>query len=124
MAEMETAMREGVGEAAGGCWILGMGGHGDMTLGDLSLRETAGRGFWMKRNQIGLGEVLGPDDFVLVDWDGQQIAGSGGRPSAWPVPFGTFFAPTHVAGGGSHPAFRVHRCSAAARPSQTLTPHR
>jgi L-fuculose-phosphate aldolase len=72
-------------DLARACRILEMEGHGDMTLGHLSLRDPAGRGFWMKRNRIGLGEVLGPDDFVLVDWDGQQIAGSGGRHSEWPI---------------------------------------
>lgn len=67
------------------CRILELEGHGDMTLGHLSLRDPDGRGFWMKRNRIGLGEVLGPDDFVLVDWDGNQIAGSGTRHSEWPI---------------------------------------
>jgi ribulose-5-phosphate 4-epimerase/fuculose-1-phosphate aldolase len=62
-----------------------MEGHGDMTLGHLSLRDPEGRGFWLKRNRIGLGEALGADDFVLVDWDGRQIAGSGGRHSEWPI---------------------------------------
>jgi len=62
-----------------------MEGHGDMTLGHLSVRESSGRGFWMKRNQIGLGEVLGAEDFVLVDWDGRQTAGRGGRHSEWPI---------------------------------------
>ena len=56
-----------------------------MTLGHLSLRDPSGRGFWLKRNRIGLGEVLGPADFVLVDWDGQQIEGTGGRHSEWPI---------------------------------------
>jgi len=72
-------------DLARACRILEMEGHGDMTLGHLSLRDPAGRGFWMKRNRIGLGEVLGPDDFVLVDWDGQKIAGTGGRHSEWPI---------------------------------------
>ena len=72
-------------DLARACRILEMEGHGDMTLGHLSLRDPAGRGFWMKRNRIGLGEVLGPDDFVLVDWDGEKIAGSGGRHSEWPI---------------------------------------
>jgi L-fuculose-phosphate aldolase len=72
-------------ELARACRILEMEGHGDMTLGHLSLRDPTGRGFWMKRNRIGLGEVLGPDDFVLVDWDGRQIAGTGGRHSEWPI---------------------------------------
>jgi L-fuculose-phosphate aldolase len=82
---MDAATRESLEEAARACRILDMEGHGDMTLGHLSVRETNGRGFWMKRNQISLGEVLGVEDFVLVDWDGQQISGSGGRHSEWPI---------------------------------------
>src|ERR1700686_5456817 len=85
LSDMDTATREQLTGAARACRVLDMEGHGDMTLGHLSVRETAGRGFWMKRNQIGLGEVLGADDFVLVDWDGQQIAGSSGRHSEWPI---------------------------------------
>ena len=42
------------------CRILEMEGHGDMTLGHVSVRDPDGRGFWLKRNRIGLGEVLGP----------------------------------------------------------------
>ena len=83
--DIDAATRESLTEAARACRILDMEGHGDMTLGHLSVRETNGRGFWMKRNQIGLGEVLGVDDFVLVDWDGQKIAGGGGRHSEWPI---------------------------------------
>jgi L-fuculose-phosphate aldolase len=84
-AGMDSATRGLLTEAARACRILDMEGHGDMTLGHLSVRDAGGSGFWMKRNQIGLGEVLGPDDFVLVDWDGRQIAGSGGRHSEWPI---------------------------------------
>ena len=82
---MDQDTRERLNSAARACRILDMEGHGDMTLGHLSMRAADGPGFWMKRNRIGLGEVLGPDDFVLVDWDGNQIAGSGGRHSEWPI---------------------------------------
>jgi L-fuculose-phosphate aldolase len=85
LADLEVGTRERLTEAARACRILEMEGHGDMTLGHLSVRESDGRGFWMKRNRIGLGEVTGPDDFVLVDWDGRQVAGSGGRHSEWPI---------------------------------------
>jgi L-fuculose-phosphate aldolase len=78
-------LRQTLDELARACRILEMEGHGDMTLGHLSLRDGEGRGFWVKRNRIGLGEVLGADDFVLVDWDGRQLAGSGGRHSEWPI---------------------------------------
>jgi L-fuculose-phosphate aldolase len=80
-----TDLEKSLDDLARACRILEMEGHGDMTLGHLSLRDSAGRGFWLKRNRIALGEVRGADDFVLVDWDGQQLAGSGGRHSEWPI---------------------------------------
>ena len=80
-----TELRRNLDELARACRILEMEGHGDMTLGHLSLRDPGGRGFWLKRNRIGLGEMLGADDFVLVDWDGRQLAGSRGRHSEWPI---------------------------------------
>jgi L-fuculose-phosphate aldolase len=83
--ELATDLRHELEELARACRILEMEGHGDMTLGHLSLRDPQGRGFWLKRNRIGLGEVLGAGDFVLVDWSGQQLAGSGGRHSEWPI---------------------------------------
>lgn len=67
------------------CRILEMEGHGDMTLGHVSLRDPHGRGFWLKRNRVGLGEVLGPQDFILVDFQGRQLEGDGGRHSEWPI---------------------------------------
>jgi ribulose-5-phosphate 4-epimerase/fuculose-1-phosphate aldolase len=83
--EAGTELHDALTDLARACRILEMEGHGDMTLGHLSLRDTQGRGFWLKRNRIGLGEVLGPEDFVLLDWDGRQLAGSGGRHSEWPI---------------------------------------
>jgi len=85
MTVLDNDLRDSLEELARACRILEMEGHGDMTLGHLSLRDPTGRGFWLKRNRIGLGEVLGADDFVLVDWDGRQLAGSGGRHSEWPI---------------------------------------
>jgi L-fuculose-phosphate aldolase len=80
-----AALRTSLTDLARACRILEMEGHGDMTLGHLSLRDPEGRGFWMKRSKIGLGEVLGPDDFVLLDWNGRQLAGSGQSHSEWPI---------------------------------------
>jgi L-fuculose-phosphate aldolase len=120
-AEMDAATRELLTEAARACRILDMEGHGDMTLGHLSVRETAGRGFWMKRNQIGLGEVLGPGDFVLVDWDGQKIAGSGGRHSEWPIHSEIFRArPDVTVVVHTHP-FHASVFSASTEPLQPYT---
>ncbi len=74
-----------LGKLARACQILEMEGHGDFSLGHLSLRDPAGRGFWLKRNRYGLGEITGPDDFVLVDMDGNKLAGEGGLHSEWPI---------------------------------------
>lgn len=81
----QKPLSEALAECARACRVLEIEGHGEMTLGHLSLRDPEGRGFWMKRNRIGLGEVLGPDDFVLVDWDGNKLSGNGGRHSEWPI---------------------------------------
>ena len=70
---------------ANACRILEKEGHGDMTLGHVSLRDPQGRGFWLKRNRAGLGEIRGPQDFVLVSFSGEKLAGDGGRHSEWPI---------------------------------------
>ena len=120
-AEMDTATRESLADAARACRILEMEGHGDMTLGHLSVREAAGRGFWMKRNQIGLGEVLSADDFVLVDWNGHQIAGTGGRHSEWPIHSEIYRArPDVTVVVHSHP-FYASVFSAATEPLEPYT---
>jgi L-fuculose-phosphate aldolase len=67
------------------CRILEKEGHGDMSLGHLSLRDPEGRGFWLKRNRASLGEIRGPQDFVLVSFSGEKLAGEGGRHSEWPI---------------------------------------
>jgi L-fuculose-phosphate aldolase len=120
-ADLDRVMQDQLIETARACRILDMEGHGDMTLGHLSLRENSGRGFWMKRNQIGLGEVLGGDDFVLVDWDGQQIAGSGGRHSEWPIHSEIFRARSDVNVVVHTHSFYASVFSAATEPLQPYT---
>lgn len=121
LADVDVEMRECLVEAARACRILEMEGHGDMTLGHLSVRELTGRGFWMKRNQIGLGEVVGIDDFGLVDWDGRQISGSGGRHSEWPIHSEIFRARSDVnVVVHSHPLY-ASIFSAADEPLQPYT---
>ena len=71
--------------------ILALNGHVNMSLGHMSLRDPEGRGFWLKRSGLGFEEV-GKNDFVLLDFDGQHIAGSGGRHSEWPIHAGIFKA--------------------------------
>jgi L-fuculose-phosphate aldolase len=72
-------------EAAAGCRVLHAEGHADMTLGHLSFRDPQGRGVWMKRSGIGLGEVSGPADFILLGFDGKRLAGEGRIHKEWPI---------------------------------------
>lgn len=85
MQVLQSSLSNALNNCARACRILEMEGHGDMVLGHLSLRDPDGRGFWMKRSRAGLGEILGPNDFVLIDWDGNQISGSGSHHSEWPI---------------------------------------
>lgn len=82
---MDPELQSQLDKLAQGCRILEMEGHGDMTLGHLSLRDPAHRGFWLKRNAFGLGEIQDANDFVLVDHEGRQLAGEGARHSEWPI---------------------------------------
>lgn len=76
---------DALNELARACRILELEGHGDFTLGHAALRDPAGHGIWMKRNAFGLGEIMSADDFVLVSWSGEKLAGEGGRHSEWPI---------------------------------------
>lgn len=89
---IEPELQLQLDKLARACRILEMEGHGDMTLGHLSLRDPAGRGFWFKRNARGLGEILDASDFVLVNHEGRQLAGKGGRHSEWPIHSGILLA--------------------------------
>ena len=82
---MPESLSAALTELAYGCRILHMEGHADMTLGHLSLRDPAGRGVWLKRSGIGLGEVQGVEDFVLIDFSGQRLAGEGRLHKDWPI---------------------------------------
>ena len=82
---MQSRPDEKLNDLARACRILEMEGHGDFSLGHLSLRDPSGRGFWLKRNRYGLGEITSPDDFVLVDMKGVKLEGEGGMHSEWPI---------------------------------------
>jgi L-fuculose-phosphate aldolase len=93
-------------EAAAGCRVLHTEGHADMTLGHLSFRDRDGRGVWMKRSGIGLGEVSGPADFVLLDFSGKRLAGEGRIHKEWPIHTEVMkLRPDVKAVGHSHPFF-------------------
>lgn len=82
---MNDSLYQQLAETAAGCRVLHVEGHADMTPGHLSPRDPEGRGVWMKRSGIGLGEVAGPEDFVLLDFDRQRLEGNGRIHKEWPI---------------------------------------
>ncbi len=82
----------GLDELVLGHRILSMEGHDELTLGHLSWRAPDGRGFWIKRHSIAMGEIMGHDDLVLVSFDGEKLEGHGNRHSEWPIHAGIFLA--------------------------------
>lgn len=82
---IDNTLKADLEELAQACRILEMEGHSDMTLGHMSLRDPAGRGVWLKRAGISLGEVMDVEDFVLIDFDGHKLAGSGRVHKEWPI---------------------------------------
>jgi ribulose-5-phosphate 4-epimerase/fuculose-1-phosphate aldolase len=67
-----------------GCRVLGAADQGDLIWGHVSARDPDGRGAWMKAAGLGFEEV-GPDDVVLVSWDGQVLEGQGRRHAEYPI---------------------------------------
>lgn len=67
-----------------GCRVLGAADQGDLIWGHVSARDPEGRGAWMKASGLGFEEV-GPDEVVLVSWDGAVLAGSGRRHAEYPI---------------------------------------
>ena len=91
-------------ELAYGCRILHMEGHADMTLGHLSLRDPDGRGVWLKRSGIGLGEVRDGGDFALIDFSGKRLSGDGRLHKEWPIHTEIIRRrPDVIVAGHSHP---------------------
>ncbi len=70
---------------AQGCRILAMEGHGDVIWGHMSLRDpTNTDNFWMKANAVGLEEITA-DDLVLLDYEGERVAGMRQRHNEFPI---------------------------------------
>jgi len=106
---MDTAapaadIAQGLDDLARGYRICAANGHSEGTLGHLSWRDPAGRGLWIKRQEVGLDEVQ-PEDLHLVDWDGKVLEGSTGhRHSEWPIHAAIYKARADVhAVGHTHP---------------------
>ncbi|MFT4210903.1 MAG: class II aldolase/adducin family protein [Microbacterium sp.] len=73
-----------VEKVVAGCRVLGAGDYGDPVWGHVSLRDPAARGLWMKAGPRGFDEV-GAADVVLIDLDGDRLAGEGSVPFEYPI---------------------------------------
>jgi len=83
--DMTAELRAELDELARACRVFELEGHGDRVVGHMAMRDPEGRGFWMKRAGIALGEVYDARDFVLLDFDGKQLAGAGRHHGEWPI---------------------------------------
>ena len=82
---MSPALMDDLDELAVACRVLEMEGHGSRMLGHMALRDPDGRGLWLKRAGLALGEVHDRRDFILIGFDGKQPFGDGKRHSEWPI---------------------------------------
>jgi L-ribulose-5-phosphate 4-epimerase len=81
---MKSVVRELREEVALGCRILGLEDQGDFVWGHVSARDPSGRGVWMKASTLGF-EEIGPDQVILVSWDGEVFEGEGRRHAEYPI---------------------------------------
>jgi L-ribulose-5-phosphate 4-epimerase len=66
------------------CEVLGWYGHQDLIWGHAAVRDTDGRGVWMKSSGFGFEEMT-TDLLVLVDESGTTLAGAGRRHVEYPI---------------------------------------
>jgi ribulose-5-phosphate 4-epimerase/fuculose-1-phosphate aldolase len=79
--EVIDELRAGV---ALGCRILALEDQGDFVWGHVSARDPEGRGVWMKASGFGFDEI-GPEQVILVSWDGEVLEGDGRRHVEYPI---------------------------------------
>ena len=78
---MTAALRA---QVALGCRILSLEDQGDFVWGHVSARDPDGRGIWMKASTLGFDEI-GPEQVILVSWDGEVLEGDGRRHAEYPI---------------------------------------
>jgi L-ribulose-5-phosphate 4-epimerase len=81
LAPMSNELRE---QVALGCRILGSEDQGDFVWGHVSARDPGGRGIWMKASTYGF-EEIGPEQVILVSWEGDVLEGDGRRHIEYPI---------------------------------------
>ena len=71
-------------QVALGCRILALEDQGDFVWGHVSARDPDDRGVWMKASTLGF-EEIGPEQVILVSWDGDVLEGEGRRHAEYPI---------------------------------------
>ncbi|MGE0748373.1 MAG: class II aldolase/adducin family protein [Rhodospirillales bacterium] len=113
---VSDAVRAALDKLALASRILEMEGHGNFTLGHLAMRDPEGRGVWIKRWGLTLGEVMDWTDHQLIDFDGNLLYGDAGkRHSEWPIHVGIYKRRPDVnATAHTHPRYgTVYSCTSA-----------
>lgn len=119
-SDMSATLKSDLDELAVACRVLELEGHGDRIWGHMALRDPEGRGFWMKRAGVALGEIHDARDFVLLDFDGKKLAGDGQSHSEWPIHSEVMkMRPDVIATSHSHP-FYASLFSACEEPLPTI----
>ena len=80
-----AALKSDLQDLAKASRILELNGHGDRIWGHVAMRDPEGRGFWIKRHAISLGEVWDENDFHLFTFEGEKLHGEGRHHSEWPI---------------------------------------
>jgi len=103
---MSNSLRGQLDDLAMACRVLAWEGHEDGTQGHLSLRDPDGRGVWLKRMGVPLADIRDADDFILIDFEGEQLAGAGRRHKEWAIHTAIMKARPEVnVVGHSHPHY-------------------
>ncbi|MEW6671889.1 MAG: class II aldolase/adducin family protein [Thermodesulfobacteriota bacterium] len=66
------------------CKILVMTGHGNLTMGHITARRPGDDFLHMNPHDLGLEEMT-PEDMILIDFEGNQLAGAGRKHSEFPI---------------------------------------
>ena len=81
MMQIDTELSQKLSLA---CNLLVMTGHGNLTMGHITARRPGDEFLHMNPHDLGL-EEMGPEDMIIIDFEGTQLAGAGRKPSEFPI---------------------------------------
>jgi len=97
-----------------------MTGHGNLTMGHITARRPGDEFLHMNPHDLGL-EEMAPDDMILIDFEGNQLAGKGRKHSEFPIHTEIYKRNPHINSViHTHPFFCI-ALSAAGHTIQTIS---